>query len=208
MIKYMLFFFPWPFEWLPAQTLEVNVNAGFYTGSSLKGSHGRFIVKNNACYSGAISYTMKPPKSRQNVCFEMQYAYTYSTWRFEQYNTNRKTNLGTMAIHSILAGAGKKFGKGSVQPYGSALMGATYFNPETPENGQRLTFSFSFTAGIRIAVTSFMGICLQAQALLPIMYNRVYTGWEPGNNLATEVAPIGIMYSGQLTGGIYWKLVQ
>jgi hypothetical protein len=87
-------------------------------------------------------------------------------------------------------------------------MGATYFNPETPANGQRITFSFSFTAGIRIAFTSFMGICLQAQAILPLMYNRVYTGWEPDTGLATAVAPIGIMYSGYLTGGIYWNLVQ
>ncbi|HEY8894277.1 MAG TPA: hypothetical protein VIM79_05665 [Niastella sp.] len=208
MIKYMLFFFPWPFELLPAQSLEVYTHAGYFTGSSLKGSHGRFIVKNSACYSGTISYIMKNPKSRQNVCFELQYAYTFSTWRFEPYNTNLTINLGTMAIHSILAGAGKKFGNGAVQPYGAALLGATYFNPETPENGQRLTFTFSFTAGLRIAVTSFMGICLQAQAMLPLMYNRVYTEWEPNTGVATAVAPVGIMYSGYLTGGIYWKLVQ
>lgn len=208
MIKYMLFFLPWPFESLAAQNLSVYANAGFYTGSSLKATHGRFVVQNNACYSGSVSYTMKPVKGPQNVCFELQYAYTFSTWRYEPYNSSRETNLGSMAIHSILAGAGKKFGKGTVQPFGSALMGATYFNPETPENGQRITFSFSFTAGIKIAVTSFMGICLQAQALLPLMYNRVYTGWEPDNGLATAVAPIGIMYSGYLTGGIYWNMVQ
>jgi len=208
MIKYMLFFLPWPFELLRAQTLQLNANAGFYTGGGLKASHGRFIVKNSSCYSGAVSYSIKPLKSRHGVCFEGQYAYTSSTWRFERYNTNRKTNLGNLTIQSILVGAGKNFGKGNVHPYGTAMMGATYFNPETPQKGERITFSFSFTAGIKIAITSFMGFNLQAQALLPVMYNRVYVGWEPDTGLATAVAPIGIMFSGYLTGGLYYNLVQ
>ena len=198
----------WPFESLPAQNLQLSVNAGYYTGAGLKATRGRFIFGDGRCYTGSIAYTVQPDKTLQDVCFELQYGYVSSTLRFQRYNSETKMPLGTIKMHTILAGAGKEFGKGPVHFYGKAFMGAAYFVPDSLNNVDRVTFSFSFASGIRIAITHSMGVCLQAQFLLPLMYNRVYVGWEPDNGLQTIVTPLGILYSGYLTGGIYYKIIQ
>jgi hypothetical protein len=208
MIKYMLLFIPWSFESVKAQNLQLNANIGYYTGATLKASQGRFLLRNGTCYSAGLSYKVKEIKKQKNICFELQYSYVSSSMRFERYNTTRKINLGNMRIHTFLVGAGKQFGKGAVQPYGTAMMGAALFDPDSLDHVKRLTFSFSFTTGIKIALVPVMGVFLQAQALLPVMYNRVYVGWEPDNGLATAVAPIGVLFSGYFTGGLYFNLVQ
>ena len=198
----------WPFESLLAQNLQLSANAGYFTGASLKATRGRFIFGDGPCYTGALALTLQPSKLTKDVCFELQYGYVSTTMRFQRYNSERKMPFGTIKMHTILAGAGKEFGSGSVHVYGKAFMGAAYFDPDSILNGDRLTFSFSFAGGLRIAITHSMGICLQAQVLLPLMYNRVYVGWEPDNGLQTIVAPIGILYSGYLTGGLYYYILQ
>jgi hypothetical protein len=208
MLKYLLFFLPWPIESLPAQNLQLNANVGYYTGASLKATKGRFIFDDARSYTGAIAYTLQPGKMLHDVCFELQYGYVSTTMRFQRYDSERKMPLGTVKMHTILAGAGKEFGKGPVHIFGKAFMGADFFDPDSLNSGDRITFSFSFATGIKIAVTHFMGIRLQAQVLLPLMYNRVYVGWEPDAGLQTQVAPIGILYSGYLTGGIYYNIIQ
>ncbi|MBO9201729.1 MULTISPECIES: hypothetical protein [Niastella] len=208
MLKYLLFFLPWPFESLQAQTLQLTANAGYYTGASLRATRGRFIFGDGPCYTGSVAYTIQPGKSKQNVCFELQYGYVSSTMRFQRNDSDRKMPLGTVKMHTILAGAGREYGSGPVHVYGKALLGAAYIDPDSIHNGDRLTFTFSFATGLRIAITHTMGICLQAQLLMPLMYNRVYVGWEPDAGLQTEVAPLGILFSGYLTGGIYYNVFQ
>jgi len=207
MLKYLLLLL-WPFESLHAQNLQVNVNAGYFTGASLKATRGRFIFGDGPCYTGALALTLQPFKNAKDVCFELQYGYVSTTMRFQRYDSELKMPLGTVKMHTILVGAGKEFGRGPVHVFGKAFMGAAYINPDSITNGDRLTFSFSFAGGLRIAITHSMGICLQAQVLLPLMYNRVYVGWEPDNGLQTIVAPIGILYCGYLTGGIYYNIIQ
>ena len=208
MLKYLLFLILWPFELLPAQNVQLSANAGYYTGAGLKATRGRFIFGDAPCYTGSIALTLQPLKTEKDVCFELQYGYVSTTMRFQRYDSERKTPLGTVKMQTILAGAGKEFNTGPVRVYAKAFMGAAHFDPDSIINGDRLTFSFSFATGIRIAITHYMGVCLQAQVLLPLMYNRVYVGWEPDVGLQTIVAPIGILYSGYLTGGLYYNIVQ
>ncbi|OQP40965.1 hypothetical protein A4H97_15285 [Niastella yeongjuensis] len=207
MLKYLLFLLLWPFESLQAQNLQVSANAGYFTGASLKATRGRFIFGDGPCYTGAIALSMQPDKLR-DVCFELQYGYVSTSMRFQRYDSEIKMPLGSVKMHTILAGAGKEFGKRTVHVFGKAFLGAAYFDPDSIPHGNRITFSFSFAGGMRISITHAMGICLQAQVLLPLMYNRVYVGWEPDNGLQTMVTPLGILYSGYLTGGIYYKIIQ
>jgi hypothetical protein len=206
MLKYLLLLLPWPFESLQAQTLQVNANAGYYTGASLRATRGRFIFGDGPCYTGDVDYAFRPGKIKKDIIFEIQYGYVSTTMHFQRYDSERKMPFGTVKMHTILAGAGKEFGEGPVHVYAKAYMGAHYFNPDSISNGERLTLTFSFAGGLRIAVTHTMGICLQAQLLMPLMYNRVYVGWEPDSGVQTQVAPIGVLFSGYLTGGIYYNI--
>jgi hypothetical protein len=207
MLKYLLLFITWPYESLRAQTLQLNTSVGFYTGSVLKGTNGRFFISSGPVLAASFSYNVKSPKQYKDVYFEFQYSHVSSQMRFEKYNTNRTVGMGDMRISTYLLGAGKKFGNRSIQPYGAALMGATYFSPQGLENAERLTFTFSFATGAKIAVSPVIGFLLHAQALLPLMYNRVYVSWERDIGITNSVAPIGIMFSGYFTGGIYYNLV-
>jgi hypothetical protein len=208
MLKYLLLLLPWPFGSLPAQTLQLNANIGYYTGASLRATRGRFIFGDGACYTGSIAYGLKPGKTNRKMIFEFQYGYVSTTMLFQRYDSERKMPLGPVKMHTMLVGAGKELGSGPVHVYGKVYMGAHYFKPDSLSNGERLTFTFSFATGLRIAVTHAMGVCLQAEALLPLMYNRVYVGWEPDTGLQTQVAPIGILLSGYLTGGIYYNIIK
>jgi hypothetical protein len=207
MIKYMLLFIPLPFGSLRAQIIGLRASTGFYTGSSLRASQGRFIFGNGVCYSAGLSATEKI-KKQKDIRFELQYLYASSHWYYERYDDRRKLHMGNMTIHTLLVGAGKNFGKGRVQPYGVAMLGAAFFVPDSLERVKRWTFSFSFATGLKMAITPTFGINLQVLASLPLMYNRVYVGWEPNIGLATEVAPAGILFTGYLTGGVYCNLMQ
>jgi len=208
MLKYLLFLLPWPFEWLPAQTLQLNANIGYYTGASLRATRGRFIFGDGPCYTGSVDYAFKPGKIKKDIIFELQYGFVSTTLHFQRNDSERKMPFGTVKMHTMLAGAGKEFGHGPVHVYAKAYIGAQYFDPDSISNGERLTLSFSFATGLRIAVTHTMGVCLQAQLLMPLMYNRVYVGWEPDSGLQTQVAPIGVLFSGYLTGGIYYNIIK
>jgi hypothetical protein len=208
MIKYMLLFIPWPLGPLRAQIIELKTSAGFYTGASLRASQGRFVFGNGVCYTAGISATVKKMKKQKDIRFELQYLYVSSPLYYERYDVRRKLNMGNMAVHSLQAGAGKNFGKGRVQPYGMAMLGATFFVPDSLERVERWAFTFAFATGVKISITPAFGVNLQVLALLPLMYNRVYVGWEPNAGLATEVAPPGILFSGYLTGGVYYNLLQ
>ncbi len=208
MLKYLLFIILWPFESSVAQNLQLSANAGYFTGAALKATRGRFIFGDGSCYTGALALNLQPGKTNKDVWFELQYGYVSTTMRFQRYDSERKMTFGTVKMQTILAGAGKELGKGPVHFYGKAFMGAAHFDPDSIIKGNRLTFSFSFATGMRIAITHTMGICLQAQVLLPLMYNRVYVGWEPDNGVQTMVAPIGILYSGYLTGGLYYNILK
>jgi len=208
LIMPILFFIQWPFVLLMAQKLQLNANAGYYTGSKLPVSHGRFLLDGGPSYGTTVGYTVRFRKKRKDLCFELQYAHMASVMHFEPYNTSLKMNMGNTIIHSVLGGMTKKIGTGVVQPYGTALAGFTIFNPEMYPNLKRTTFTLSFVAGLRIAITPALGFCLQAQALLPIMYDKVYTGWEPGVGVETNPVPVGVMLSGYFSGGLYFNLIK
>jgi hypothetical protein len=205
MKKYMLILFQWPFELLMAQTVQVRADAGYNTGMKWQGSHGRFAIANSPCYEGAVSYTLGKTKKLKDLSFELQYAYAYSSMHFEPYNSPIELDEENITVQSVFIGAGKKFGTGNVQPFGQALMGITVLNPYIKAPITRFTFAFS--GGIKIVITSFMGIYLQAKALFPVMYNKVYVAWEPGFGLTNGVSPNGVAVAGYFGGGLYMTLV-
>ena len=205
MKKYMLILFQWPFELLVAQTVQLRADAGYFTGMKWQGSHGRFVIENSPSYEGAVSYHLGRTKKLKNVSFELQYAYASSNMHYEPHNSPVELEEERIIIHSLLIGAGKKFGSGVVQPFGQALMGVTIFDPKMKNLLTR--FTFAFTGGIKVAVTSFIGLYLQAKALFPVMYNKVYVGWEPVVGLTNDVSPNGISIGGHFSGGLYMNLV-
>lgn len=205
MKKYILILFQWPFELLVAQTIQVRANAGYNTDIRWKGSHGRFVIENSPSYEGAVSYTPKKTKKLNVLSFELQYTYANSSMHFEPYNSTIELDEENITIHSLFIGAGKKFSNGHVQLFGQALMGITILAPFIKAPLTRFTFAFS--GGVKIAIASFMGFYLQAKGLFPVMYNKVYVGWEPNVGLTSGVSPNGVAVSANFSGGLYMNLV-
>jgi hypothetical protein len=205
MNKYMLILFQWPFELLVAQTVQVRADAGYYTGMKWQGTHGRFVIEGSPCYEGAVSYTLGKTKKLKDLSFELQYSYAYSSMHFEPYNRTIELDVENINVHSLFIGAGKKFGTSIVQPYGQAMMGITILDPYIKAPITRFTFAFS--GGIKIEITSYMGFYLQAKGLFPVMYNKVYVQWEPNVGLTNGVSPNGVAVAGYFSGGLYMNLV-
>lgn len=206
MKKCMLILLQWPLVLLVAQTMQLRTDAGYFTGMKWQGSNGRFVIANSPSYAAAVFYTLERARKIKNITFELQYAYASTRMHYEPFNRNIELDEEKVIIHSLMAGAGKKFGTKNMQPYVLALMGVTVFDPEIKDPVTR--FSLAFTGGCKLAVTSFMGLYLQAKALLPIMYNKVYTGWEPGVGLLNEVSPNGVAIAGYFSGGVYFNLIK
>jgi hypothetical protein len=206
MKKCMLIVFQWPLVLLVAQTMQVRTDAGFFTGMKWQGSNGRFVIHNSPSYAAAVFYTVERAKKIKNIYFELQYAYTATHMHYEPYNRTIELDEEKVTIHSLQAGAGKKFGTKNMQPYVLALVGVTIFDPAIKDPVAR--FSLAFTGGFKVGVTPFMGLYLQAKALLPVMYNKVYTGWEPGVGLLNEVSPNGVAIAGYFSGGVYFNCIK
>lgn len=206
MKKCMLILFQWPLVLLVAQTMQGRTDAGYFTGMKWQGSNGRFVIHNSPSYAAAVFYTLERAKKIKNISFELQYAYTSTQMHYEPYNRNIELDEEKVKVHSLLAGAGKKFGTKNMQPYVLAMMGVTIFDPAIKDPVTR--FSLAFTGGCKVGVTSFMGLYLQAKALLPIMYNKVYTGWEPGVGLINVVSPNGVAIAGYFSGGVYFNCIK
>jgi hypothetical protein len=207
MKKYMLILFQWPIELLMAQTtMQLSADAGYYTGMKFRGTHGRFAIENSLSYEGAVSFSLERAKNQKDISIDLQYTYASSSIHFEPYDTDKETDERAISIHSLLVGIGKKFGKGNVQPIGRVLMGVTILNPYMKVPLTR--FTFSFIGGIKLVINSFMGLHLQAKASFPVMYNTVYTAWEPDVGLTSDVSSNGIVVSGYFSGGLYIILFQ
>jgi hypothetical protein len=207
MKKCMLVLLQWPLVLLVAQTMQLRTDAGYFTGMKWQGSNGRFAIDNSPAYAAAVFYTLERARKIKNITFELQYAYASTRMHYEPYDRNFDLDEESIVVHSMLAGVGKKFGTKNMQPYVLALMGVTVFDPHVKDPVAR--FSLAFTGGCKLAITSFMGLYLQAKALLPIMYNKVYTGWEPGVGLSSnEVSPNGVAIAGYFSGGVYFNLIQ
>jgi hypothetical protein len=188
-----------------AQHFQFTGNAGYATPSFLRVTNGEYHIAGNICSGVAAAFTKKSLTGfAKNSFLEIQYNYQRTSFRYDVYNSDLKYELGHMQIHTLLAGILKELNDGEPKFFGSLLMGLTIYDPDDLPNLTR--FTFSITGGMKIPVSKIGGFRVQTQLILPIIYDEVYVGWEPGFGLTTGVAVNGIVFIPQFTGGFYFNI--
>ena len=113
-----------------------------------------------------------------------------------------------ISVNYYLLGINRYFKEGKVEPYGSFLIGASYFSNKTPVSGDPSSvtkFALGFRLGTNIWVSERVGIKLQAQFLSSIQ------GFGGGFFFGTGGSGVGVSTFSSITqlnlgGGLVFKI--
>ena len=171
-----------------------NSNTDYYSGKIKGGVQWgaglEFKVKEN--YGVELMYL------RQDTDAEVNSYYGFSS-------NYRKLDI---SVNYYLLGFNRYFKEGKVEPYGSLLVGASYFSNKTPVTGDPSSvtkFALGFRLGTNIWVSERVGIKLQAQFLSSIQ------GFGGGFYFGTGGSGAGVSTYSSVTqlnlgGGLVFKI--
>jgi hypothetical protein len=138
------------------------------------------------------------------VYLELQYNYQQSPLRYTKYDVDSSYDLGTLRASTFLAGASTEFNSRNLRPFAGMLLGVTLLEAGVafPDISR---FTISFVCGTKMSLTPYMGLKVQVQLLMPVIYDDVDVGWEPGRGITTGIAPNGVILCANFSGGIYFQ---
>ena len=189
---------------LHAQVIELN---GFY-GWQLNGKanlyNGEFIMQNAPNYGGKLALGLST-----TTFVELSYMRSDSEGYFKPYNISE--GLGeTYQYNSnyITVGGLQEVDLGKIRPFGTIGMGTVIWS--TKEfSGNKWQFQFSLGAGLKFWLSDRIGLRVQGNMMMPLVYNGVGFGCGIGTGgsgcggaVYTRITP----FQGEFSGGIILRI--
>ncbi|MCX6139737.1 MAG: hypothetical protein NTX15_02725 [Candidatus Kapabacteria bacterium] len=188
-----------------AQKIELNALTNYMFGASTdyynsNGSYyGEVYIAPSAVYGGAIDVDM-----RNNVMLELQYMYQPTTGQIR--NAGLNTAQTDLANHFIqIGGLFNRDVNDKVTVFGGLMFGAEVFSPSSQKYETVTRFLGSLTGGAKIWINDKIGIRLNANLNMPMIFGGVgfYVGTGGGGYGATALVQL-LQFS--LGGGLVFKL--
>lgn len=190
--------------------VQITAYTGYQFGSSVNtyGYHtqGRFKIKGSQDFGGMISLELRPSTHAE---FSYTYMGTYATIERGGFPSS---NLGDVDVHYYQIGGVQETTVGeNVDLFGTISLGGTTFAPKdnsyVDSDGQRYLldnktyFSVGIGGGVKLWLSDFIGVRLQARMLMPVTWGGFYFG-TGGSGASVGSA----MISGDVGGGLIFKL--
>lgn len=187
--------------------VELTPFGGYLLGGSIKFYEGKFKVENNACYGLNLAVQVK---SGNFVELGWTGMMTQGDWNpYYDYIIDYPETTVDMGVNHFQIGSVNEIplDNESIRPYGTASLGATWFNLQDEDASDEWLFSVMAGLGLKYFFNEKIGIRLQARLILPLVYNGAgfYFGTGGGGMYVSSTAPI---VQGDFTGGIIIALGQ
>jgi hypothetical protein len=184
---------------LKAQHLEITPYAGYETGGKVYTTLGYLQIGDGMNFGGNISFGMD-----ENAQFEFSYNHL---------NSDLSLDIGEKVINNTplnvdyymfgLVGA-QRLGERFLPFYGGSI-GWVHYGTPSEEYGNENLFTVDIKAGLKVLITEWVGIRLQARLELPMYYSGSYFGAGTGG-VNYGVTSTCVMVQGDFTGGLFFVI--
>lgn len=165
---------------------EIAPFAGLFWTTQVQTTSGYLSTDPALDLGGTISFPVGPTSHAQIL-----YAYAKATSRHvSQLPLEPSTNDFDLVSQYFQVGGSTSFSSGTLEPFISGTLGATWFSAEnvqladgTPVSyGDRWLFSFTLGGGLKLFLSRALGLRLEARAMFPVFFSSgaYYSG--PGGS--------------------------
>jgi hypothetical protein len=187
------------FSNVKAQKIELSPFAGYETGGRLHTSLGYLYIGDGMDFGGSLNYTISSGKQ-----VELSYSHMQSYLDIDG-GTNRR-RLGDLAVDYYSIGGLQEIRPGEkVNPYALLAMGLVNYRSVSGNYSNETLMHFSLSGGVKISLSSRIGLRLQARFLMPIWFEGVYFAGNPdASDIGISTTPGAVQ--GDFTTALIFKL--
>lgn len=191
---------------LSAQIIEISPFAGYQLGGTLKGYYGDVKIDNAMSYGGRLAVGLST-----TTFVEFTYLRSDTEAQYFEYYPGSTIGVKTpLSSNYIQLGGLQEMDMGVLSPFLTITGGLTVWSPKNAGDFSTYTqFSMTVGGGAKIWISDMIGIRLQANMLMPMVYNGagfgcgIGTGGSScGGGLYTRITP----FQGEFSGGLIIKI--
>ena len=145
-----------------AQQVEITPLVGYQFGGKITVQRGSLNIKDDLNYGVILNITVRP-----NTQVELSYSRQDTRVEFRGVgfeNVNIDASVEYWQIGGLV-----EYPKDRVRPFGVFTLGATHFNPKATGVSSVWRFSGTIGGGVKVFLSSNIGLRLQGRLLLPYM---------------------------------------
>lgn len=192
-------------EAVSAQIIEFSGFAGYQLGGTLKGYYGEVKMDNAMSYGGNMALALST-----TTFVEFSYIRSDTEGQFRDYNDGSIGDKVPLSSNYIQLGALQEMDFGILSPFFTIKGGLAVWSPKNSVDFNSYTqFAFSVGGGTKIWISDMIGIRLQANMLMPLVWRGggfgcgFYTGGSScGGAVYTRITP----FQGEFSGGLIIKI--
>lgn len=190
---------------LSAQVIEINGFAGYQLAGTAKGYYGELKLDNAMSYGGRLAVGLST-----TTFVEFTYLRSDTEGRYYDYRDFNYGDKVPLSSNYIQIGGLQEMDYGILSPFLTVTGGLTVWSPKNSGDFNTYTqFSFTVGGGTKIWISDMIGIRLQANMLMPLVYNGagfgcgIGTGGSScGGGIYTRITP----FQGEFSGGLIIKI--
>ena len=190
---------------LSAQIIELNGFAGYQLGGTARGYYGEVKIDDAMSYGGKLAVGLST-----TTFVEFSYIRSDTEGRYWDYRDQIFGDKVPLSSNYIQIGGLQEMDYGILSPFLTVTGGLTVWSPKNSGDFNTYTqFSFTVGGGTKIWISDMIGIRLQANMLMPLVYNGagfgcgIGTGGSScGGGIYTRITP----FQGEFSGGLIIKI--
>lgn len=193
-------------EDVSAQIIEITPFAGYQIGGTLKGyNNWEFKINNNMSYGGRVAVGLST-----TTFVEFTYLRSDTEGQYFGYYDGTIGDKTPLSSNYIQLGGLQEMDMGVLSPFITITGGLAVWSPKNSSDFSTYTqFAFTVGGGTKIWISDMIGIRIQANMLMPLVYNGagfgcgIGTGGSGcGGGIYTRITP----FQGEFSGGLIIKI--
>jgi hypothetical protein len=188
---------------LSAQSLELHGFYGWQLHGTAKLYDGDLRINEAPNYGGKLSVALST-----TVHVELSYMRSDTEGSFYPYYGTPSESI-KFSSNYIQVGGVQEVNLDKIRPFGTVALGTVIWAPKTNALSTKAQFHVALGGGVKIWLTDFLGIRIQGNMLMPMVFNGVGFGCGIGTggsgcggNLYTRITP----FQGEFSGGVIFKI--
>ncbi len=192
-------------EAVSAQIIEINGFAGYQLGGTGNGYYGDLKIDNAMSYGGRLAVGLST-----TTFVEFTYLRSDTEGQYWDYYDGTIGDKVPLSSNYIQIGGLQQMDYGILSPFLTVTGGLAVWSPKNPGDFSTYTqFAFTVGGGTKIWISDMIGIRIQANMLMPLVYNGAGFGCGIGTGgsgcsggIYTRITP----FQGEFSGGLIIKI--
>ncbi|WP_430811383.1 MULTISPECIES: hypothetical protein [unclassified Carboxylicivirga] len=181
------------------RSIELTPVYGYALNGHVNLYRAKFKMENAAQFGGIVSVELMP-----GTMAEFTYTHSATDALYEDF-VNAENRIYDLNIDYFQLGVLKELRKAKLVPFGMAAMGVAWYNMQTADVSDHVSFAVSFGGGIKYFFSDRVGIRLQGRLLLPMYFSGggLFLGIGSGGPSSGVSVSTGVLaVQGDFSGGL------